>query len=638
MLEAYWETRKKDMLDLIVPFVQYGVATTTAVGETINTLTVTDLMRNEFGYTDIPESVVIKVINRDRDHFSRNNRKYYLKSTLDSEVERLSHRKNECLSKIDAIGDELYEFLQMHCKRTKIKSKEQCVDFLQEFFSAFALQVGLESLEQESISHKNDEVNYYISRYIFSKKNEKSIEYETILDLTKGYLLRAAIYLQIDNPNIDTASYKNISIYYDTPFLIQLLGYQSEKEAESASALHNCLRRLGARFYYFPQNEEELNNILYAYQYSLVNKQSSSRTLEGLDLQGYGFGDVDRIRKTFPSILSDEYDIHPGEIPSYAKTNSGSIDIEDVDISERDAIDYVRRETRHYTDENLMSDVTSAIGIHKLRHGEFSQSIEKCIALFVTTNIDFTRAFNKFYKENVRSNVVMPVITAFNLSAIAWVKGGIINSEIPERQLLTNAYLASQPAPEIMERCRTVLNQLENEGKITAEDAISLRADRVTQRELWIDYFPTWENIDEKYIEKLQEKQRKRLIGEAENELADRYRQKTIEDEKQRFRGAQKNAGDYARKKKMKYIIALKTTITIVLCIVAVGGCIGLIKSIESIEASLCSIIFIVLSGLSIVDTLAVRSRVIGKWIEKRANHYETKIYEKKMEEYKTLL
>lgn len=638
LLEAYWATRKKDMLDLIAPFVQYGVAKTTTIGERIDVSKVTQIIRNDFGYSDIPESAVIKVINRDQDHFRKSNKNYYLHASLDDQVERLTHRKIECLSKIDSIGNKLFEYLRMHCRKSKITSKEQCVDFLQEFFSLFALQVGLESLEKESISYKNDEINYYIAQYIFEKKAERGSEYETILDLTKGYLLRTAIYLQIDNPNIGAASYKNTSIYYDTPFLIQLLGCQSEKEADSARSLHSSLKKQGAKFYYFPQNERELVSILTAYQYSLIGQQKSSRTLEGLDSKGYRFEDVNRIKNSFPSILSKEYNIEPHALPAYAVNEMGSVDIDKIDISEKDAMEYVRQHTKHYTDDNLASDVSSALGIHRLRNGISSQSIERCIALFVTTNSDFTKAFNDFYRENVGSNRVMPVITAFDLSAIAWVKGGSVNNDIPERQLLTNSYLALQPSPEIMDRCRSVLTQLEGEGKITEEEAISLRADRVTQRELWIEYFPAVESIDENYIEKLRERQRQRLIGETKAELANQYKQESKRGERLRAQEAQQKAKDYALLKRAGFVTCFKVVLIVLFGAIATGCIVGLIKSLEPAEKTACLFLFIIVSVLSIIDTLTSRSKLIGKWIEKRANYYETIVYEKKLKEYMSLL
>ena len=49
LLEAFWSSRRKDMIDLITPFIHYAVAQTTSPNESINTRDVTDIIRKEFG-------------------------------------------------------------------------------------------------------------------------------------------------------------------------------------------------------------------------------------------------------------------------------------------------------------------------------------------------------------------------------------------------------------------------------------------------------------------------------------------------------------------------------------------------------------------------------------------------------------
>ena len=638
LLEAYWSSRRKDMIDLITPFIHYAVAKITSVGACVDIQKVTNMIRQEFGYTDLPEAVLYKAFSRDKEHFERRNRKYYLKKSLDFQAERFSQRKRECAEKIDSIGQSLFEYLQAHCKRERIISKEQSIELLQSFFSGFALQVGLETLDSEDFSYNYDEANYYIAKYIFEKKKTDENEYSSILDLTKGYFLRAAIYLQVENANIKAASYKDTMIYYDTPVLLQLLGYQSKQETDSANTLHNLLKKQGAKFYYFEQNEREIMSILTAYQYSLIGEQRSSRTLEGLDANGYDFDGVTRLKNTFSSLLESEFGIKLSTVPEYPVTADGFVDVNKIDISETDAIEYVRSHTKHYTEENLKSDVTSAIGIHRIRNGAISKEIERCKAIFVTTNTDFTNAFNSFYRDTIGKDRVMPVITSFDLSAIAWVKGGAISSDIPERQLLTNAYTAMQPAPEIIEKCRQVLGQLEREGSISKEDAILLRADRVTQRELWIEYFPTVESIDSKYIERLQQRQKEKLIGDARSAISNEYELKQKTETLQKKKEAKERAYNYANNKRKSFVGILKTVFVVVFGIIAVACIVGMLRSLSSIPKSIFLIAFAGISVVSIIDTLTSHGRLINKWIEKQGNQYETVVYEKKLNEYLQLL
>lgn len=348
----------------------------------------------------------------------------------------------------------------------------------------------------------------------------------------------------------------------------------------------------------------------------------------------YQFEDVSRLKRTVTTILKDRYDIDLYRMPEYKVTDSGMVDISQIDISQKEASNYVRDHTKHYSEENLLSDISSAINIHRIRNGRKSQSIEKCKAIFVTTNTTFTKAFNDFYRFNIGGDRVMPVITAFDLSAIAWVKGGDVDSDIPELQLLTNSYLALQPAPEIMERCRTVLNQLEREGKISEEDAISLRADRVTQRLLWIDYFPSEDEIDSQYIEKLQQKQRERFIGNTEAALTDRFTAKQEKEQNQRIIDAKTKAHKNAAIFKKYMVNIFIIILSIIFAIIALGCAIGLVQSLSSSKPSLFLGMFLIISLLSIGDTLSSHSKVIRKRIEMVGNHIETIVYERKLKEY----
>lgn len=637
LLEAFWATRKRDMLDLLAPFVQFAVAKNTCVGQVIDINRITDIIRNDFHYKDIPASVIEKIIKRDKEHFVRNNHRFILQKTFDYEIERFESRQKECLEKLTSVGQELYDFLILHCKKAKIKNTDHAIELLQQFFSSFALQIGLDILALTKFSSASEEIQYYIAQFIFEKKTEGSKTYGTILDLTKGFLLQSALYLQGDNTDISAASYKSTKVFYDTPFLLQLLGYQSSEEESAAKELHNLLKRQGAQLFLFPQNEQEVLSVLTAYQYSLLGDQRSTRTLVGLDSRGYSFDGVTRLKNNLSKTLYDTFGIILHEVPSLPTNPNGTVDIAAIDFSESDAIEYVRAHTSHYKEENLQSDITSALGIHRIRGGYLSQTIERCRAIFLTTNNDFTKAFNAYYREAVGSNCVMPVITAFDLSAIVWVKAGCVDSEIPERQLLINAYSAMQPAPEIMEKCRVVLNQMEAEGKLSKEDAISLRADRVTQKELWLDYFPDIDTIDEEYIQKLIEKQRQKLIGDAEAKIKKKYVEQEEEQRLQRAKRIQNKANTDAKEARETYKKRWKLFVFVAFLLIAIVCSIGLFMSLSSVALNVFLWAFIVVSIISIIDTLRSKGFFINQWIEKRANAYETKIRDKKIEEYEKI-
>lgn len=64
MLEAIWVSRKKDMIDLITPFVLYAVAKQTSPGEQIDTKAVQKAVQENNGYPDLPESIIKAALSR----------------------------------------------------------------------------------------------------------------------------------------------------------------------------------------------------------------------------------------------------------------------------------------------------------------------------------------------------------------------------------------------------------------------------------------------------------------------------------------------------------------------------------------------------------------------------------------------
>lgn len=116
LLEAFWNAKRKDLLDLISPFIVYGVSKNTSVGDIVDVNKVAEYVQNEFGLTDLPNSVVEKIINRDKERFEKKNKTYVLAVDLGTDEERLENRRCDCVRKIEIIKLALFEYLNSHCK------------------------------------------------------------------------------------------------------------------------------------------------------------------------------------------------------------------------------------------------------------------------------------------------------------------------------------------------------------------------------------------------------------------------------------------------------------------------------------------------------------------------------------------
>lgn len=634
MLESVWEVRQSDLLDLITPFVLYTISLKTSPGDIVDISCTAKYVREKYGYPNMPDSVIEKILKRNpQNSFERKGGKYILIKPLDSYITEVERRKRDCEKYIDEISKDLMEYLKSHCTRNKKYSVEEVTLYLQTFFSRYGLLVGTDRLEQQSeLTPKDHEIDYYIARYILEKKKDQAVEYSYIISLIKGYYLKTAIYLQPENGNLRSANYSDVEFYYDTPFLIDLLGYQSVEAQCAAKELHNMLKRQKATCYFFPHTEIEITSILTAYQRTIEGKNQSWRTLEGLDQKKYTSAGVERLKKSWPRTLEESYGIKIKSIPEYSKKADGTVNETDI-LDEKEIRIRIQEQAHHYSQENLDHDMESVLAIHRLRVGFSCTEIESSKAVFVTNNYDLAKAFNRYYRSNVSNKAFSPVITASELSAIAWIKGGSIG-DIPEKQLLVNAYMALQPIPELLERFSNVLDQMQTEGKISADAALAMRTSHYVRRELWQTTFGDETATSESTILSIKEKYDQQVLC-AHLQIEETEKKKR---ENELFEKLENQAIDAGRDARKKLLFKLRKISRVICIILVLGSLVTTIISWGNFRLDVVGGSLLIINCLAFYDLWNAREQRIDAFLVRRANQYETKVIEKKKAEYLKLL
>lgn len=631
MMETMWEEKRKDLLDLITPFVLYSIAQKTSIGGEIKIDYITQSMCVFYGYKDVPESVIRKILNRNPQKcIKRERNKYFLIKDLGKFADDFDKRCKECDDRVNKIGDKLAIYLRNHCTRWRQNyTSEECILHLQEFFSRYGLFLGIDKLEQQTeLSPKEHEIDYYIGRYIFDNKKENTIEYRDILDLVKGYFLKTVVYLQPENENLLSANYRNVDFYYDTPILLNLLGYQSEEEEKAAILLHEQLQKQKANFCYFYHAETEMKNILSAYQYSLRSGEYTGRTLEGLDRKKYTVSGVERLKVNWKSQLKNTFQIFEKNIPEYTVKENGAVDEREV-LDEKEIIASIRKRAKSYKQENIERDVDSILAIHRLRNNYVCENIESARAIFVTNNLDLANSVNNYYKRNVNKRAFPLVLTSAELSAMLWVKNGT-STDLPEKQLLNNAYAALQPMPELLNKLSEVLEQMKLEGRITSEEVTALRTSHYVHRELWKETFGDENLTNTNSIMKIKQKYDDRIIANYKQE-------KELEkgEEKQKlYENAQLNAIEEGKDARQKWLRRLRNGSKLI-AVLIFAGCLG--ATIKTWGKFNCNIFFIIVIGitvLSLYDICKAREQFIDRILVKIANYQETRVIERKKREY----
>ena len=158
MLETMWSTRQKDLLDLISPFINYSIAHCTPLSQKINLSKVSQYLDNQFGYTDVPPEIIKRVLKRDVTHYQRKDHgTFFFIVPLDSECASLDRKRAECIQITNRLGDSLLAYLQTHCKKEHVHTREQAINLLQAFFSKYSVSVGKEEIDFTEIQRKSYE-------------------------------------------------------------------------------------------------------------------------------------------------------------------------------------------------------------------------------------------------------------------------------------------------------------------------------------------------------------------------------------------------------------------------------------------------------------------------------------------------
>lgn len=679
MLETMWTNRKQDMIDLISPFILYATSKLTSPGQKIDTKKVLEYVQREFSYPDMPEVIVRKVLTRSS-YVHKEQSKFYLDKSLDGEIEKMDSRRTKCEQIINEIGEALANYLSMHCSKKKIFSSPEAINCLHQFFARYGLQVGIDDLSSVSISHREYEIDYYIARFIFENKDNNDDKYNKIIDLVKGYFLRLAIYIQPTDGSIKSATYKDTTFIYDTPLLLDLLGYSGEEQHKSAKSLFEAIKRQKGNICYFPHIKKEIISILTAYKYSLDGSKrvTGSRTLEGLDKLNFKAADVEREIYMLGSRLENDFQITEKPLPMYDQNEDGTVDVRKI-LDEDEIKTFIKGKTKHYSHDNLENDVCSVLAVHRLRKESMCETIETCKYMFVTNNIDFLSSFNMYYKKHVNMKAFPIAMSDSEISAITWVKSGE-TEKISETQLLKNAYMALQPIPEIMEKLEEVFEKMKLYGKINEEQVVSLRTSRVFKNEIWKNSFGEVDKINELSVQEAQKKYEEQLIAKEkernkiemdkkntehnlivtdlnqqiknkdaeiselnenyEKEIAD-IRDDSVRKERERQERIRKRIDEKASKKREKYIkrgrIIIDTLLVMLFLFLVVAT--FLTSTYQDNRWMFVMVIILLLfSVVSMYDLFASKRKLIYRWLEKRANIYETKQREKIREENAYLL
>lgn len=513
MLSAYWEKEKKDILDLMMPFLKYSIGKTTKIGQVINLDTMVSHFKKEFGYETMPMHVFSVLLNRlSPDFLDKNKGKYTLKKSLDNEIVKFERGHALYQEHRSKVANALTEYLNNQRALNRNYTHETAMSALVSFFASNGLCIIKNTALLELLKKKDDHQKYYISQFIIDEYSKQSEVFSYIEDMVKGFFVSAAISIQPQNIDVVQSKFQGLNCFLDTRIIINALGLHLPEERTSSLELLKMLTEKGAELYCFEHNVQEIISILTAYRYGLTNPHNitSHQTLEAWDRQQYTLSDVDRYMSLLKTKIS-QLGITIVERPCIN-------DIASYPFDDSQLISYIDENMNYNKHEAIETDVQSVASIFLLRDGYKNTEIEKSKYVFVTSNVHLTNVVNTFLIRNSICNYheeTMPIITDIDLSSIVWLKCYSTHKEFPKQKLIEQSLTALEPTPTMMTTFFEMVDRLVSEGGITADEAAIIRTDAYCKKELSGLVRGNIDNITEETVYSIREKLKSQYVGDA---------------------------------------------------------------------------------------------------------------------------
>lgn len=385
--------------------------------------------------------------------------------------------RNNMLEKHNKLVNEYIIFAKDNYDHSLLQ--EEAETYIQNFIEKNYIQLLEKNSRNETkIEEENyDKAEVILAKFILRCKEEDSLSFTYLIDIVKGTMLANTLYYT----ELETIEmkFKGTEIYFDSTFIIYALGLAGEARREPCIELIAMLKESKAVLRVFRHNIEEITGILEGCKNNLAKgKLDFHGTVSNFLDKGYTESDVDRIIYALEDEVEEKLRIKIKE--------NASFDEHKYVISEKDLEEHLKSNMKYTRQTALDRDIQSISAIMRLRKNEKYLKLEKCRAIFVTTNTSLVRNTTKFFLDEEVPRYIPPVLHDSVLTNLVWLKMPARGPDLPIKRVIAECYAALSPKEHLWKRYLETLSIYEATNEITKEDVINLRYTQGA-RELLID-------------------------------------------------------------------------------------------------------------------------------------------------------
>ncbi len=465
--------------DHFVPFVIEALAT--GCGGRGNTQEITDALYSEFGLK-FPLAVVRNILKRTekRGEIEHHRDEDVFSASAGAGATFKSHR-DDALRQQASLAQALVDFSKKNydLSWTFEEAEIALQDFVAKISTSRIKQVlGSSSGSSNGQVGSSSEItqSFVVGEFVTYIVHRDPVAFTSLENLVKGSMLAAALYLPISPQS--TRKFRNTTIWIDAPVALLWLGLDGAEAQSYIGSMMDLAKRQGANLGMFTHCVQELRSIVRGaadgISYLAPGLRPSKLTVRFRD-DKMTFAEALLLSSSIEQKLaglSVVFQDAPDHDPRYG--------------IEEEQWEAMLQETVNYqSDGARLCDLASLIGVHRLRKGVSSDSLEDCRAVLMTANPKVTRAARRFSGINGTSWPL--AIVDHDVAALLWSKEPMDAPDLPRNQIIANALAVLHPSQDLWTRYCAVLDQLAESDADLTDAVLVLRNSSEARRLLMGD-------------------------------------------------------------------------------------------------------------------------------------------------------
>jgi hypothetical protein len=349
----------------------------------------------------------------------------------------------------------------------------------------------------------SESLDYVVSSFVIHIFARDPEAFDYLEAVVKGQMLATAVYLPI--PAEVTRRFEKVTLYFDTRLLLQALGYEGPEAERSMRQTLELSYELGASLAAFSDTVAETRGVLSGIANNLRRRprfETRRLTAEWFRKQGYSPSDIELL------VESLEADLQGLRITvSDRPTPDVSLTVDELGLEE------TLQETVHYSSRPaLLHDLDALTAIHRLRGGRRPSQLERCKALFVTTNSPLAGVAREFFHEG-ELHAVPPALSDQDLTTLVWLKRPLDAPDLPRLRIVADCYAALEPGNELWAKYLDEIDKLKKRGTISEDDFFVLRYSFDAKQALMDRTFGAADDVSPELVQEVLERARHAIRG-----------------------------------------------------------------------------------------------------------------------------